>query len=82
MVDNLEEGHRQAVDPRADFHQVDIGSAEDLAGVLRDFRPDAVMHLAASTLVSESMSDPGKCFRNNVEGARRSNPCRAQLDRW
>src|SRR5206468_4968562 len=29
-------------------------------------RPDAVMHFAANALVSESMRDPSKYFRNNI----------------
>ncbi|TMP91785.1 MAG: UDP-glucose 4-epimerase GalE, partial [Verrucomicrobia bacterium] len=33
---------------------------------LSSARPDAVMHFAANALVSESMRDPSKYFRNNI----------------
>lgn len=70
VVDDLSAGHREAVDERARFHHVNIGDAAALDAVMAGFRPDAVMHLAGSTLVSESMRDPGKYFRNNVESGR------------
>lgn len=69
-IDNLTTGHRAAVDPRAVFHQADIGDAADLEHIVRAFRPDAVMHLAASALVSESMEKPGKYFHENAEKGR------------
>ena len=66
-LDNLSEGHREAIDPRALFQVGDVGAREDLDRLFSAFRPEAVLHLAASTLVSESMSDPGKYFRENLE---------------
>src|SRR5262245_31673396 len=70
VIDDLSEGHREAVDDRALFRQADIGNATALDAVLAEFQPSAVMHLAGSTLVSESMRDPGKYFQNNVEKGR------------
>lgn len=66
VADNLSEGHRSAVDPRADFINLDLGEREATFQTLHHFRPDAVMHFAASALVSESMEDPSKYFRNNI----------------
>jgi UDP-glucose 4-epimerase len=66
IFDNLGEGHRRAVDPRADFIEGDLADADRIKGALRDGRPDAVMHFAASALVGESMQNPSKYFRNNV----------------
>ncbi len=37
--------------------------------VFEEFRPKAVMHFAAFSLVGESVSDPGKYYRNNVLGS-------------
>jgi UDP-glucose 4-epimerase len=66
VFDNLTEGHRQAVDPRAQFLQGDLADRSAIETALSNSRPDAVMHFAASALVSESMTQPSKYFRNNI----------------
>jgi UDP-glucose 4-epimerase len=63
---NLSEGHRAAVDPRADFIEGDLGTIDQIQSALTTFRPEAVMHFAASALVAESMENPSKYFRNNI----------------
>jgi UDP-glucose 4-epimerase len=66
VFDNLTEGHRRAVDPRAKFTQGDLANREQIEVLLSSTRPDAVMHFAASALVGESMQNPSKYFRNNI----------------
>jgi UDP-glucose 4-epimerase len=66
IFDNLSEGHRRAVDARANFIQGDLVDRVRIEAVLSDLRPDAVMHFAANALVAESMLDPSKYFRNNI----------------
>jgi UDP-glucose 4-epimerase len=66
VFDNLSEGHRRAVDPRAAFFQGDLADAAVIRLALREFKPEAVMHFAASALVAESMKNPAKYFGNNV----------------
>jgi UDP-glucose 4-epimerase len=66
VFDNLTEGHRLAVDPRADFFQGDLADIESIKLALRESKAKAVMHFAANALVGESMTNPGKYFRNNV----------------
>ena len=68
VFDNLSEGHRRAVDPRATLILGDMQKDADISGAMRDTRPDAVMHFAANALVGESMENPSKYFRNNVTG--------------
>lgn len=66
VYDNLSEGHRSAVDPRALFI---LGKPEedgDLLSAVKLFQPDAIMHFAANALVGESMANPKKYFHNNV----------------
>jgi len=66
VYDNLSEGHRSAVDSRARFI---LGRPEEDKNVLNavmDTRPEAILHFAASALVGESMTNPGKYFHNNV----------------
>lgn len=66
IFDNLTEGHRKAVDPRATFVEGDLGDRDVVVGALRSSGAEAVMHFAASALVGESMTDPSKYFRNNI----------------
>src|SRR6266436_8033406 len=66
VYDNLTEGHRSAVDERATFV---LGRPDDEGNILSAVeaaRPDAIVHFAANALVGESMTNPGKYFRNNV----------------
>src|SRR5881394_2706929 len=66
IFDNLSEGHRSAVDPRAKFIEGDLADRKMIAETLARLRPEAVMHFAANALVGESMQNPSKYFRNNV----------------
>lgn len=65
VVDNLATGHADAVG-QAEFRQGDIGDAAFMGAVLREFRPDCVMHFAAASLVGESVTNPAKYWRNNL----------------
>ncbi len=66
VFDNLSEGHRQAIDARAEFIEGDLTSSDQIQSAVTVFRPEAVMHFAASALVAESMEKPSKYFRNNI----------------
>lgn len=66
IFDNLSEGHRAAVDPRAEFFEGNLSDASGIKSAITRSKPDAVMHFAASALVGESMQNPSKYFRNNV----------------
>lgn len=68
IFDNLSEGHRQSIDPRATFIQGDLNDSKSISLAIETSSPSAVMHLAASALVAESMTDPGKYFHQNVSG--------------
>src|SRR6478736_2272218 len=66
ILDNLSEGHRRALDPRAEFIKGDLADRETTAATLARLRPNAVIHFAANALVGESMENPSKYFRNNI----------------
>jgi UDP-glucose 4-epimerase len=66
VYDNLTEGHRSAVDDRAHFVKGCLSDPKTLRDALSESGAEAVMHFAANALVGESMTDPGKYFRNNV----------------
>jgi len=66
IFDNLSEGHRRALDPRAEFVEGDLVDQQLIEKILAKQQPDAVMHFAANALVGESMQNPSKYFRNNI----------------
>ena len=66
VLDNLSEGHRDAVDSRAVFVQADLGDEEALLEALKQAKAEVIVHFAAHALVGESMTNPGKYFGNNV----------------
>lgn len=66
--DNLSTGYRDAV-LHGDLVVGDLADAPLLDRTLGDFRPDAVMHFAASIEVGESVRDPLKYYRNNAVNA-------------
>src|SRR5216117_3546173 len=66
IFDNLSEGHRRAIDPRAQFIEGDLALRDQIETALSSCRSDAVMHFAANALVGESMQNPSKYFRNNI----------------
>jgi UDP-glucose 4-epimerase len=68
VFDNLERGHRDAIDPRAKFVKGDLRDRAAVAKAVKAAKPDAVMHFAAYALVGESMQDPYMYFRNNTTG--------------
>ncbi len=68
VLDNLSRGHRSAVPPGARLVVGDVRNRELLEDLLRAERIECVMHFSASSLVGESMRDPGEYFGNNVVG--------------
>ena len=66
IFDNLSEGHRDAVDSRANFVQGELADRAQIDAAISSARPEAVMHFAANALVGESMRNPSKYFRNNI----------------
>ena len=68
VYDNLTEGHRSAVNPRAEFVHGCLSDEAGLTRAVQASQAEAVMHFAANALVGESMVKPEKYFRNNVAG--------------
>ena len=66
--DNLDKGHRDAVVAPARLIEGDVLDAARLTETLRRERTDAVVHMAADSLVGESMTDPARYYRTNVSG--------------
>jgi UDP-glucose 4-epimerase len=81
VYDSLYKGHRDAVHPDATFVQADLLDADRLKTALDGV--DAVVHMAADSLVGESVKDPAKYYRNNViAGLALLEAMRARGVRW
>jgi UDP-glucose 4-epimerase len=68
VFDNLARGHADAVPPGALLVEASILDAESLTRELREHRVDAVVHMAAESLVGESVLHPAQYYRTNVVG--------------
>jgi UDP-glucose 4-epimerase len=66
VYDNLSTGHRQAVPEGALLQVGDLCDEDALSRLMASFKPDFVMHFAASCLLGESMEKPLKYYSNNV----------------
>jgi UDP-glucose 4-epimerase len=66
VYDNLQKGHRQAVVAPAEFVHADLADKAKLADTLSTHRIEAVIHMAADSLVGESCEHPAKYYQNNV----------------
>jgi UDP-glucose 4-epimerase len=67
-LDNLSTGNANAV-LYGPFIHGDILDRQTVAAALAKWKPLAVMHFAALSLVGDSMRDPGRYWRENVNGA-------------
>lgn len=66
VYDSLYKGHREAIAKGAEFVQADLADAAKLKETLSDHRIEAVIHMAADSLVGESCEQPAKYYRNNL----------------
>jgi UDP-glucose 4-epimerase len=65
VIDDLSTGHEDAVPEGAAFFRTGVAEAAD---VLRRWKPDAVVHFAARSLVAESVAYPAGYWHTNVAG--------------
>lgn len=65
-ADNLSTGHREFI--QRDFCHVDLTDADAVDAVFKDNDIDTVVHLAAKSLVGESVRMPGVYYHQNVVG--------------
>jgi len=66
VYDSLYKGHREAVVKGAEFVQADLADAKTLRETLTNYGIEAVIHMAADSLVGESCEHPARYYRNNV----------------
>lgn len=66
VYDSLYKGHAAAIVAGASFVKADLSDGETLRQTLTEYRIEAVIHMAADSLVGESTEQPEKYYRNNV----------------
>src|SRR4051812_30220771 len=66
VFDNLAKGHPESVPDGAAFVRGELADGDAVRTALRAHRVEAVVHMAADSLVGESVQKPGKYYRNNV----------------
>ncbi len=66
VYDNLSKGHQYAVVAGAQFVQGDLADSSLLRSTLSSNGIEAVIHMAADSLVGESVQNPSKYYRNNL----------------
>ncbi len=77
VIDNLFRGYRQAIDTlqekhgkdNLEFYQADLKDKKEMNRLMKELKPEGVMHFAALCLVNESMEKPEDYFENNVVGS-------------
>jgi UDP-glucose 4-epimerase len=69
VLDDLSKGHRDALATAAHFVELNLLDAAGLRSALDAARVDSVVHMAASSLVGESMTAPSRYYRNNVDAS-------------
>ena len=69
VYDNFSTGHEEAVPDEVQLIEGDIHDVRFAKHIMEQFKIDAVIHFAASSLVGESMTNPSKYYFNNVEGS-------------
>lgn len=68
VLDTLDTGFREAILCGA-LVEGDVADRDLVRGILRRYRVKSVVHLAAHTVVSESVADPLRYYRNNTSAS-------------
>ena len=66
VIDNLSTGKEEFINPKAEFHKLDIRNLEESKPLFK--RIDVVFHLAAQPRIQPSIIDPIESHSNNVVG--------------
>lgn len=66
VLDNLVQGHREAVRGTVSFYEGDIGDRGLVLRIIREHGVDSCIHFSAHAYVGESVDEPKKYYDNNV----------------
>ena len=68
IFDNLITGHKKLINKKAQFIKGDIKNFSKLSKVIKNFKVNSIIHLAAFLNVSEAEKNKDKYYKNNVIG--------------
>ena len=68
VLDSLASGHRDAVNPEAEFVQADVRDEGSLGRLFANYNFRAVVYYGGYIQAGESVRQPGRYFANNVGG--------------
>jgi len=66
VIDNLSQGHKNSLPSSVKLYEVDLKDKEKLNEIFKQNQIDAVIHMAASSAVGESVQNPQKYYKNNI----------------
>lgn len=66
VIDNISTGKEENINPRAEFHKLDIRNLKEIEPLFRGI--DVAFHLAAQPRIQPSIIDPIESHSNNVVG--------------
>ena len=69
VVDNLDRGHRAAVEKHIPLEELDLRDTKSVLEVLTKHKIECVMHFAALSYVGESVQKPLRYYDNNFSGS-------------
>lgn len=67
VLDSLENGHKESLPENVELEVVDLADSDATGKVFDKYHPSAVIDFAAYLAVGESMENPRKYMKNNVE---------------
>lgn len=68
VLDNLTQGHRAALSDGVEFFRADLLEPAQIARVFEEHQIESVIHLAAISVVGESVQHPLRYYQQNVAG--------------
>ena len=68
IIDDLSTGKEENINPKAEFHQVDVRDLEKMKPLFKKI--DGVFHLAALARIQPSFDNPGLFFDVNAVGTK------------
>jgi len=71
LIDNLSTGHRKLINKKAKFFNLDINNKKKIAELIKKYKIDSLIHLAANLIIAEGQRKPKKYYKNNVLGTKK-----------
>ena len=70
LVDNLVTGYKKLINKKAIFIKADINNKSLMSKIIKDYKINSIIHLAAYLNVSEAETNKKKYFQNNIIGTK------------